>query len=162
MHENVSKSPDQGEKYANKVVPTAGSEIPSLESNGSDSKLRVVWCDSRLRDVWSPKLKVGEGVADDFARSGAGERATASPADTAQDGPGKAAAEPAGHAILPQSLRFAMLAAALAAAATLGAFVGSLSVGGVAQFWLHIAPSSSNVAASGGAQAAKTELAELS
>jgi hypothetical protein len=55
-----------------------------------------------------------------------------------------------------------MLAAALAAAATIGAFVGSLSVGGVAQFWPQIAPSSSNVAASGGAQAAKTELAELS
>jgi hypothetical protein len=70
--------------------------------------------------------------------------------------------EPASHAILPQSLCLAMLAAALAAAATIGAFVGSLSVGGVAQFWPQIAPSSSNVAASGGVQAAKTELAELS
>jgi hypothetical protein len=56
MHENVSKSPDRGKKLANKVVPTAGSETPPLESNGSDSKLRVVWCDSRLRDGWSPKL----------------------------------------------------------------------------------------------------------
>jgi hypothetical protein len=84
------------------------------------------------------------------------------PRDTAQDGPSEAAAEPAIHAILPQWLRLAMLAAALAAAATIGAFVGSLSVGGVAQFWPQIAPSSSNVAASGGAQAAKTELAELS
>jgi hypothetical protein len=162
MHEKVSKSPDRGEKYANKVVPTAGSETPPLESNGSNSNLRVVWCDSRLRDVWSPKLNVSKGVADDFARSGAGERATASPADTAQDGPGEAAAEPASQTILPQSHRLAMLAAALAAAATLGAFVGSLSVGGVAQFWPHIAPSSANVAASGGAQATKTELVELS
>jgi hypothetical protein len=118
MDENVSKSPDRGEKCTNKVVPRAASETP-LESNVSDSKLRVVWCDSRLRDVWSPKLNVSDGVAEDFARSGAGERATASSADTAQDGPGETAAKPASHAIPPRLLRPAMLAAPVAAAATL-------------------------------------------
>ena len=162
MHENVSKSPDRGENAENKIVPTAGSETPPLESNGSNSKLRVVWCDSKLRDVWSPKLNLSEGVADDFARAGAGERTTASSADTAQDAFGEAAAQPASDATLPRSLRLAMLAAPVAAAAALGAFVGSFSASGVAQFWPRIAPSSSNVAASGGAQAAKTELAELS
>jgi hypothetical protein len=44
----------------------------------------------------------------------------------------------------------------------LGAFVGSLSTGGIARFWPGIAPSSSNVVAAGGTQAIKAELAELS
>ena len=94
MDENVSKSPDQGENAENKIAPSAASETP-LESKASDSKLRVVWCDSKLRDVWSPKLNLSEGVADDFARAGAGERTTASSADTAQDAFGEAAAQPA-------------------------------------------------------------------
>jgi hypothetical protein len=159
MDENVSKSPDQGENAENKIAPSAASETP-LESKASDSKLRVVWCDSKLRDVWSPKLNLSEGVADDFARAGAGERTTASSADTAQDAFGEAAAQPASDATLPRSLRLAMLAAPVAAAAALGAFVGSFSASGVAQFWPRIAPSSSNVAASGGMRASKAELAE--
>ena len=158
MDENVSKSPDQGENAENKIAPSAASETP-LESKASDSKLRVVWCDSKLRDVWSPKLDLSEGVADDFARAGAGERTTASSADTAQDELGEAAAQPASDATLPRSLRLAMLAAPVAAAAALGAFVGCSSAG-VVQFWPRIAPSSSNVAASGGMRASKAELAE--
>jgi hypothetical protein len=63
---------------------------------------------------------------------------------------GEAAAQPASDATLPRSLRLAMLAAPVAAAAALGAF------------WPRIVPSSSNVAASGGMQASKAELAELS
>jgi hypothetical protein len=155
MDENVSKSPDRGENAANKVAPFAASES-APESQASDSKLRVLWCDSKLRDLWSPKLNLGEGVADDCARAVAGERITASSADTAQGASGEAVARPASDAPLPRSLR---LAAPVAAAAVLGAFVGSLSTGGVARFWPGIA---SNVVASGGTQAIKAELAELS
>ena len=158
MDENASKSPDRGKNAENKVAPSAASESPP-ESQASDSKLRVLWCDSKLRDLWSPKLNLSEGVADDCARAGAGERMTASSADTAQGASGEAVAQPASDAPLPRSLR---LAAPIAAAAVLGAFVGSLSTGGVARFWPGIAPSSSNVVASGGTQAIKAELAELS
>jgi hypothetical protein len=159
MDENVSKSTDRGEKYENKLVPCAAGGTP-VGSNASVSKVRVVWCDSRLRDVWSPKLNVGEGAAHDFVRSGTGERTAGSFADTAQDGPGEAAAEPASHATLARSLRLAMFAAPLAA--LLAAFVGSLSAVSIAQFWPHMALSSSNVAVSDSVQAAKNELAELS
>jgi hypothetical protein len=155
MDENVSKSPDRGENAANKVAPSAASES-APESQASDSKLRVLWCDSKLRDLWSPKLNLGEGVADDCARAVAGERITASSADTAQGASREAVARPASDAPLPRSLR---LAAPVAAAAVLGAFVGSLSTGGVARFWPGIV---SNVVASGGTQAIKAELAELS
>ena len=155
MDENVSKSPDRGENAENKVAPSTASESPP-ESQASDSKLRVLWCDSKLRDLWSPKLDLSEGVADECARAGAGERITAS---SAQDAPGEPVAQPASDATLPRSLR---MAAPVAAAAILGAFVGSLSAGGVARFWPGIAPSSSNVVAAGGTQAIKAELAVLS
>ena len=59
-------------------------------------------------------------------------------------------------------LRSLRLGAPVATAAILGAFVGSLSIVGVARFWPGIAPSSSNVVASGGTQSMKAELAELS
>ena len=49
MDENVSNSPDRGENAENKVASSAASESPP-ESQASDSKLRVVWCDSKLRD----------------------------------------------------------------------------------------------------------------
>ena len=156
MDEIASNSPDRGKNAENKVAPSAASESPP-ESQTSDSKLRVLWCDSKLRDLWSPKLNLSEGVADDCARAGAGERMTASSADTAQGASGEAVAQPASDAPLPRSLR---LAAPVAAAVVLGAFVGSLSTGGVARFWPGIAPSSSNVAASGGMRASKAELAE--
>jgi hypothetical protein len=54
-----------------------------------------------------------------------------------------------------------MIAAALAAAAAPGSFVGSLTGSGVTQFWPRVAPSSSSVAASE-AQASNVELAALS
>ena len=66
---------------------------------------------------------------------------------------GQAAPEPASNAILPRSLRLAMMAAPLAAAAALGSFVGSLTAG--------VAPRSLSVAASD-AQAPNAELAVLS
>jgi hypothetical protein len=67
MDENVLKSADRDENAENKVAPSTAIEPPP-ESQASDSKLRVVWCDSKLRDLWSPKLDLSEGVADDCAR----------------------------------------------------------------------------------------------
>jgi hypothetical protein len=58
-------------------------------------------------------------------------------------------------------LHLPMIAAPLAAAAALGSFAGSLTASGVTQFWPHVGPSSSNVAASD-AQASNVELAVLS
>jgi hypothetical protein len=157
MDENVLKSADRDENVENKVAPFTASEPPS-EGQASDSKLQVVWCDSKLRDHWSPKLDLGEEVADDCARTGA-EGIAASPADSAQNASGEAVAHSANHATLLRSLR---LGAPVATAAILGAFVGSLSIVGVARFWPGIAPSSSKVVASGGTQSMKAELAELS
>jgi hypothetical protein len=80
-----------------------------------------------------------------------------SSADAAQNEPRHAAPLPARDAILPRSIRLAMM---VAAAAALG-FVGSISAGGVTQFWPGVAPGSSSVAASG-AQPPNAELTALS
>lgn len=109
-----------------------------------------------------PKLDASEGVAHDFGLGAAGQAITLSTVDAAaQNEPGQAAPEPAGDAILPRSVRLPMMAAALAAAAALGSFVGSLSAGSATQFWQRVAPSSSSVGASD-AQAPNGELAALS
>ena len=100
-----------------------------------------------------PKLDASEGVADDFARYAAGQAMTSPSAGIARDEPGQAAPDPATDAILPRSLRLAMMAAPLAAAAALGSFVGSLTAG--------VAPRSLSVAASD-AQAPNAEPAALS
>ena len=63
MDENGLKSADRGENVENKVAHFTASEPPS-EGQASDSKLQVVWCDSKLRELWSPKLDLSEEVAD--------------------------------------------------------------------------------------------------
>ena len=108
-----------------------------------------------------PKLDAGEGVADDFEHAAGCQAITSSSADTAQAEPGEAAPVPARDTILPRSLRLAMMAIPLAAAAAFGSFVGSLSATGLAQFWPRVAPSSPSVAASD-AQAPNAELAAVS
>ncbi len=80
--------------------------------------------------------------------------------------PAKAeATEPIGEgadtAALSRSLRFALLAASVAAAAALGSFVGSLSASGVVRLWTGIGPSA-YVAGAPAPQASKAALAELS
>jgi hypothetical protein len=96
MDENILKSAGWDENAKNKVAPSTASELPP-ESQVSDSKLRVVWCDSKLRDLWSSKLGLSEEVADDCARTGA-EPITASSTDTAQDASGEAGPGPAAPA----------------------------------------------------------------
>jgi hypothetical protein len=108
-----------------------------------------------------PKLNASERVADDFARDATGQAMTSSSAGTAKDEPGQAAPDPARDAILPRSLRLAMIAAPLSAAAAIGSFVGSLTAGGVTQFCPRGALTSSSVAASD-AQAPNAEPAALS
>ena len=102
-----------------------------------------------------------EAAADEFARDAAGQAIASSSADTAQDEPGQVAPTPARDAIPPRPLRHAMMAASLASAAALGSFVGSLSAGGVSQFWASVAPGSSSAAALD-AQAPNAELSALS
>jgi hypothetical protein len=122
-----------------------------MDENGKDS-------DAERQN--RPKLDAGEGVADGFGHAAGGQAITSSSADTAQAEPGEAAPVRARDTILPRSLRLAMMAIPLAAAAAFGSFVGSLSAGGITQFWPR-APSSSSVAASD-AQAPNAELAALS
>ena len=151
MDDNAGKNPDDSENAENKAVPapqSAASETPS-ESQANNAKLPV---------VWSPKLDTGEGIADDLL--GAGADTSGSSADAAhgeQSKPRDKAANDASPS--SRSLRFAMLAASLAAAAALGSFVGSLSATGVAHFW-PAGPANSTIAYNG-PQAAKAELAEL-
>jgi hypothetical protein len=73
------------------------------------------------------------------------------------------ARESAGRAALSRSFRFAMLAAAVASAAALGSFVGSLSAAGVTRLWPAgpAAAASASIAAATAPQANKAELAEL-
>ena len=102
-----------------------------------------------------PKPGASQGVAEDFALASAAAAMTSSSADTPKSEPSQAGPEPARDAILPRSLRLAMMAVPLGAAAALGAFLGSLTAGGVTQFWPRVAPISD-------AQASNVELAALS
>jgi hypothetical protein len=104
-----------------------------------------------------PRLDGSEAAADEFARDAASQAIASSSADTAQDEPGQVAPTPTRVAIPPRPLRLAMMAASLASAAA----VGSLSAGGVSQFWPYVAPGSSSAAASD-AQAPNAELSALS
>jgi hypothetical protein len=94
-----------------------------------------------------PKPGASQGVAEDFALASAAAAATSSSADTPKSEPSQAGAEPARDPILPRALRLAMMAVPLGAAAALGAFLGSLTAGGVTQFWPRVAPSNVELAA---------------
>ena len=97
--------------------------------------------------VISPKL---DGSDEDATASFAGEDAAnaASAADAGGDHPQS------------RSLRFALLAASVAAAAALGSFVGALSASGVTHLWPASAENS-HAAMVSARQANKAELAEL-
>jgi hypothetical protein len=119
---------------------------------------------SKLPVVWSPNLGAPDHIADDFFDFGVNEpggtESAASAADeTAKKDKAETSGAPAGDMSASRSLRFALLAASVAAAAGLGSFVGS---SGVAQFWPAApASASAGVATSGPQQSAKVELAEL-
>jgi hypothetical protein len=115
--------------------------------------------ESMLPVVWSPKLggdEVSEIGAEDVLHAATEEDAHASgdaPKDEA------AGAADAGAASSSRSLRVAMVALSLAAAAAVGSFIGSLSATGVERFWP--APATSAAGARNVA-AVKTEPADAS
>ncbi|MGO9396989.1 MAG: hypothetical protein ACLP19_03970 [Xanthobacteraceae bacterium] len=121
---------------------------PHAQSNTSDSMLPV---------VWSPKLGADEVSADEIPQFAADEGVESS-GDAAAD----EAAETAGAngAAWPRPVRFALVAASLAAAAALGSFIGSLSADGVVHLW----PAAANSAVAGrnAPAAARPETADLS
>ena len=99
----------------------------------------------QLPVVWSPKLDASTESGEDSPPS-ADDAAHEHAADAGREG----GASPA------RSMRFAILAASVAAAAALGSFVGALSASGVAHVW-----PGTEVAATHGVPAAKTELSAL-
>jgi hypothetical protein len=101
----------------------------------------------QLPVVWSPKLGAGPESGEESPSSDAA-------ANAASEGAAETANE--AGASRSRSMRFAMLAASVAAAAALGSFVGALSASGVAHVW-----PGTEVAATNGVSAAKTELSAL-
>ena len=151
MDDNAGKSPGEGENPENKAAPAAQSaaaETPS-QSKANDANLPI---------VWSPKLDAGDSIGDDLL--GAGVDDSTQSADAAHDEPYEPSGRAANDAAPSRSLRFAMMAASLAAAAALGSLVGSLSSSGFAHLWPAGTPNATM--AHNGPQAAKAELAELS
>jgi hypothetical protein len=106
------------------VPAVSGEHLPKVPAHGAAA-------DGALPVVWSPSLGDDEVNAEEILRSSA---------DGQTDTDGEAAADEtaasAGSAASPQrSLRFAMVAVALAGAAAIGSFIGSLSATGVEHFW---------------------------
>jgi hypothetical protein len=110
--------------------------------------------DGALPVVWSPNLGGDEVNAEEILESPASEHL--------ENGDEAAADEPAAStkAAAPQrSLRFAMVALALAGAAAVGSFIGSLSATGVEHFW---PVATTNPAPVRTAAATKAESSEIS
>ena len=153
MDDNAGKTPDRSDKAESdgaRAVEAAAGETPS-ESKAGESKLPV---------VWSPALDSSEGSADEAYAGRADAETVASSEETAKDEASESLNGPAVGVPLSRSLRFAALAASLAAAAALGSFVGALSATGVTHLWPP-AKQNSTVASNGGT-IAKAELAEFS
>jgi hypothetical protein len=153
MDEHAGNSPDEGEGADSKPASGAQSAAGETPSEGKADA-------SKLPVVWSPKLDAGSGAGSMEDLSHELDDEPASSSEAATDEPGEQIDEPASDAGRPRSLRFAMLAASLAAAAALGSLAGSFSATGVGHFWQGPTPHAAT-AASSGTQSAK-ELAELS
>jgi hypothetical protein len=109
---------------AARVPAVSGEHLPQVPSHGAAA-------DGALPVVWSPSLGDDEVNAEEILQSTAGEQ---------MEPDGEAAADEtvasAGSAASPQrSLRFVVVAVALAGAAAIGSFIGSLSATGVEHFW---------------------------
>jgi hypothetical protein len=128
--------------------------------DGVDKKAEGQTSESNLPVVWSPKLDAGAAAEDDAAAPAADEAAEASGDAAAQAEIAKDAAETA--ATPPRSWRFALLAAAIALAAGLGSFVGSLTASGIGRPAPEAAPSANTADASAVLRALKAQVAELS
>jgi hypothetical protein len=106
------------------VPAVSGEHLPQVPAHGAAA-------DGALPVVWSPSLGDDEVNAEEILRSSADGQT-----DTDGEAGADATAASAGGAAPPQrSLRFAMVAVALAGAAAIGSFIGSLSATGVEHFW---------------------------
>ena len=129
----------------------SGDELPEAHA-------RAAAGESMLPVVWSPKLggdEVSEVCAEDTLHAGADEDVHAS-SEAAKDE--AAASADTNTAASSRSLRFAIVAVSLAAAAAVGSFIGSLSATGVEHFWP--APAT-NAAVARNVPATKPEPAEV-
>jgi len=135
---------------ANKAV-ASGNEPPGPRAQGA--------AEGMLPVVWSPKLG-GEEVSELGA-----EEVLHAAADEDTDASGEAAKEEAAAsagtdgARSSRSVRVAMVAVSLAAAAAVGSFIGSLSATGVEHFW---PASATNTASARNVPATKAEPADVS
>src|ERR1700683_2344172 len=148
--------PEKNEK------PEASNPPASESSSGPSEKSQAAAGDStehKLPVVWSPKLDAEAGIEDEFFDADA----TPSPPEdeAAYDEAAKAEAGETGAAAKqPRSWRFALLAATIALAATVGSFVGSLTGAGVGRLTPEATP---NTADAGSIlRALKSQVAELS
>jgi hypothetical protein len=134
-------------------------EKPEASPAGESSARPGDSTEPKLPVVWSPKLDAGAGIEDEFLDADA---APPPPDDEAVYG--EAAKEQpsatAAPAAQPRSWRFALLAATIALAATVGSFVGSLTGAGVGRLTTEATP---NTADAGSIlRALKSQVAELS
>jgi hypothetical protein len=138
---------------------TPANEAASGDGQPDEAHAGKAAGESMLPVVWSPKLggdEVSEVGAEDTLHTAAAEDMHAS-----GEAPGDEAAASAGTQApaSSRSLRVAMVAVALAAAAAVGSFIGSLSATGVEHFWPAHATST---ASARNVPAAKTEPADVS
>jgi len=135
---------------ANKAV-ASGNEPPRAHAHGAG--------EGTLPVVWSPKLG-----GDEVSEVGAEEVLHAA-ADEDTDAPGEASKEEAAAsagtdgARSSRSVRVAMVAVSLAAAAAVGSFIGSLSATGVEHFW---PAATTNVASPRNVSATKAQPTDVS
>jgi hypothetical protein len=130
-----------GEMPADQTTPAAAdtqsagaksARVPALSGKQlPPAPIRGTAADSALPMVWSPNLGADEVSGEEILQSPADDRM-----ETEEE---TAAEEPAasmGKAASPQrSLRIVVVAVALAGAAAIGSFIGSLSATGVEHFW---------------------------
>jgi hypothetical protein len=147
MDESSNESSGERESQQPDSAKTPASKMPAGEAAESAKH------DGNLPVVWSPKLDAGEAITEESRATDADE--AAAPADEALK-----ADVHTGAGAPDRSSRFALLAAAVAIAAALGSFAGSLSATGVAHLWPAPAAGLALVDTHP-SQANKAELAEL-
>jgi hypothetical protein len=160
MDEAASNSP--GERESREPEANNGAQNPAAKAapaSGEPAASESMAADSKLPVVWSPNLggAAEHEPSEEFPPFDADEAIAAS-AFEATGEEMNAAAAPAEEKPLPRSLRFAMLAASVAAAAALGSFVGALSATGIAQLW---PASHASVAAANAPQSARADAADF-
>jgi len=147
MGKSSDMSPGKGEKAEPEAAKTLASESTGTSSDTPQPQPQAI--DNSLPVVESPKLDGGEAIEP-------------SDADAVNEAPSEPAGATEVPAAQPRSSRFALLAATIALAAALGAFLGTLTASGVDRLVPAAAPSSSTADASSVLRALQSQAAELS